>query len=193
LAQHRLCPWLDEEQIRPGTSWQTALGQQIESIKSAAVFVDESGVGPWQNQEIQGLLSRFVERQCAVIPVILPSAKTTPKLPWPLENLHRVDFRQVHVDPLKLLIWGITGEKPAELSHVHDSENPGTVPEIEGHLLRPSGTDQIAKKRWTVWMKSRPRGSPNAWPRSTRSSSSLTRQDSWCAAASWNTSGCPKG
>ena len=52
LAKEGIRPWLDEEQIRPGTSWQTALGQQIESIKTAAVFVGESGVGPWQNEEI---------------------------------------------------------------------------------------------------------------------------------------------
>jgi len=34
--------------MRRGTSWQTALGQQMESIKSAAVFVGESGLGPWR-------------------------------------------------------------------------------------------------------------------------------------------------
>ena len=106
LASKNIKPWLDEEQIRPGTSWQTALGQQIESIRSAAVFVGESGLGPWQNQEIQALLSQFVKRECPVIPVVLPSAKTTPDLPWTLENLHYVDFRATYLDPLKQLIWG---------------------------------------------------------------------------------------
>src|SRR5690242_4560288 len=142
LVMEGIKPWLDEEQIRHGTSWQKALGQQIESIKSATVFVGESGLGPWQDQEIQGLLSQFVERRCPVIPVILPTVKATPKLPWPLANLHRVDFRETHVDPLKQLIWGITGEKPAELSHVPDSEQPVTMPEtIKGHLL-PSREDR---------------------------------------------------
>jgi hypothetical protein len=65
LVREGIKPWLDLEQIPPGTSWQTALGQQIESIKSAAVFVGESGLGPWQNQEIQALLSQFVKRQCS--------------------------------------------------------------------------------------------------------------------------------
>jgi hypothetical protein len=68
--------------------------------------------------------------------LILPTVKTTPKLPWPLANLHRVDFRESQVDSLKQLIWGITGEKPAELSYVPDSEKPVTVPETaKGHLL----------------------------------------------------------
>jgi hypothetical protein len=44
--------------------------------------------------------------------VVLGTAKTTPKLPLLLENLHWVDFRATRLDPLKLLIWGITGKKP---------------------------------------------------------------------------------
>jgi hypothetical protein len=136
LVKKGVRPWLDEEQIRPGTAWQPALGQQIKSIKAAAVFVGESGVGPWQDQEIQGFLSQFVKRQCPVIPVILPSAKTAPELPWPLENFHYVDFHATDSNPVERLIWGITGEKPAELCHAPDSEKPFTVPEtVKGHLL----------------------------------------------------------
>ena len=119
LAAQNIKAWLDEEQIRPGTSWQTALGEQIENIGAAAVFVGESGIGPWQLQEIQALLSQFVARRCPVIPVILPSAKEIPKLPWTLANLHYVDFRATNgtpFDPLRQLIWGITGKKPSEQS-----------------------------------------------------------------------------
>jgi hypothetical protein len=43
LAAEDINPWLDQEQIRPGTSWQTVLGQQIERDRSLA----ESGdAGP---------------------------------------------------------------------------------------------------------------------------------------------------
>jgi hypothetical protein len=38
LVSEGIKPWLDEEQIPPGTSWQTELGERINSIKSAAVF-----------------------------------------------------------------------------------------------------------------------------------------------------------
>jgi hypothetical protein len=34
LAEKGIKPWLDEKEIRPGTSWQTALGQEIESISA---------------------------------------------------------------------------------------------------------------------------------------------------------------
>ena len=113
LVREGIKPWLDEEQIRPGTTWQTALGEQIESVNSVAVFVGNSGIGPWQNEEIQAFLSLFVDRKCPVIPTILASANKAPELPWTLKNRHRVDFRIPDPDPLRQLIWGITGQRPA--------------------------------------------------------------------------------
>jgi len=81
LVGEGIKPWLDEEEIRPGTSWQTAIAEQIKNIRSATVFLGENGLGPWQNEEIQDFLSQFVERKSFVIPVVLRSAKTTRKLP----------------------------------------------------------------------------------------------------------------
>jgi hypothetical protein len=139
LADNAINPWLDEDQIRPGTSWQTALGEQIQNIKSAAVFVGESGVGPWQEQEIQALLSQFVKRKCPVIPVVLPSANETPKLPWTLQNLHWVDFRVANPDPLEQLIWGITGKKPGKTVDLHKDYS-------YSNLDIPQGTDLFPPK-----------------------------------------------
>jgi hypothetical protein len=124
LIGEGLKPWLDVEQIRPGTKWQTALGEQIKSVKSAAVFVGNSGIGPWQDEEIQALLSQFVDQKCPVIPTILASATTTPELPWTLKNRHHVDFRVSDPDPLKQLIWGITGQKPALNRCSNEKERP---------------------------------------------------------------------
>jgi|GEM_PF-722914 len=112
LIEKGLHPWLDVDQIRPGTSWHTELGQQIETIKAAAIFIGASGLGPWQDQEVQALLNQFVRRNCPVIPVILSSAIGDPELPWMFPNLHRVDFRRRPPDPLQQLLWGITGIKP---------------------------------------------------------------------------------
>jgi len=128
LVREGIKPWLDEDQIRPGTSWQTVLGQQIKNIKSAAVFVGDGALGPWQNQEIQAFLNQLVERECRVIPVMLTSAKAPAELPWTLANLHRVDFR-TDSQPIERLIWGITGQKPAKLSNLLASEEPATMHE----------------------------------------------------------------
>ena len=143
--------WLDIEQIRPGTTWQTALGEQIESIKSAAVFVGNSGIGPWQGEEIQALLSQFIDRKCPVIPTILPSASAVPKLPWTLKNRHCVDFRVSDPDPLKQLIWGITGQKPAKEPLVPGKEERGasirtfSQARLYPPLLRPPDPEQATQ------------------------------------------------
>jgi len=103
--------WLDEEQLRPGLAWQVALEEQIDSIRSAAVFVGSSGLGPWQNMEYRAFLSEFASRQCPVIPVILRTAGSVPELPIFLRQLTWVDFREDEQRAMKRLVWGITGRK----------------------------------------------------------------------------------
>jgi eukaryotic-like serine/threonine-protein kinase len=129
LSKENIKPWLDEADIRTGSFWHATIGQQIESVKSAAVFVGTSGVGPWQSREIIALLDEFDKRGCPIIPAILPSDPPKPVvLPWSLKGLHCVDFR-TDSQPLKRLIWGITGQKPAELGDALDSEKPATTRE----------------------------------------------------------------
>jgi hypothetical protein len=129
LKEAGVKPWLDEDQIRPGTTWQKALREQIESIKSVAVFVGKNGIGPWQDEEIQAFLSEFMGQKCPVIPTVLRDAAYTPELPWTLRNRHWVDFRAPEPDPLKQLIWGITGLKsiaPEPLIPREDNATPRT-------------------------------------------------------------------
>lgn len=52
LRAQNLTPWLDEEQLIPGRDWLDILEQDIERIKTVAVFVGKAGVGPWQRREI---------------------------------------------------------------------------------------------------------------------------------------------
>jgi hypothetical protein len=104
-------PWLDEWELPPGRPWQPLLEQQIASIRSAAVFVGAAGIGPWQEQEINGLLRQFVRRANPVIPVLLYNAPEKPELPLFLEAMTWVDFRLSDPDPLERLMWGITGTR----------------------------------------------------------------------------------
>ena len=112
LQQQGLKPWLDIWELPPGISWQERLEEQIEHIKSAAVFVGNSGFGPWQKREMRAFLSEFVERGIPVIPVLLEDAPKQPKLPIFLKSLVWVDFRHGESNPMGRLIWGITQVKP---------------------------------------------------------------------------------
>jgi small GTP-binding protein len=115
LKARGILPWIDVEQIRPGTPAQKELGRYIKKIKTAAVFVGKRGLGPWQDAEQEALIAKFVKRKsAAVIPVILPDSPKTPKLPPLLERFSWVDFRQNDPDPMKALVWGITGKSPLE-------------------------------------------------------------------------------
>jgi TIR domain len=112
LIEQRVVPWLDEWDLRPGLSWQRALESQIQHINSAAVFVGESGFGPWQNMELDAFLREFLTRRCPVIPVILSTCANLPQLPTFLRGFTWVDFRRSAPEPLGQLIWGITGKRP---------------------------------------------------------------------------------
>jgi GTPase SAR1 family protein len=116
LKERGVLPWMDEGELQPGKPWQPEVEKQIKVIKAAAVFVGPDGIGPWQDVEQQALLRQFVKRSASVIPVILPGCADTPELPVFLEGMTWVDFRRLDPDPLKQLIWGITGEKERTLN-----------------------------------------------------------------------------
>lgn len=113
LRHRSLNPWLDEDQLQPGRPWQVELERQILQVKSVAVCLGSTGRGPWQSMELLGFLSAFVERDCPVIPVVLPGAEPgeVPELPVFLRQFTWVDFRQEHPDPWARLCYGITGNR----------------------------------------------------------------------------------
>ena len=111
LLDRGVLPWLDEWELRPGIPWQSALEDQIKSVKAAAVFVGQNGIGPWQNAEQSAFLRQFTRRGLPVIPVILPDCSEPPTLPVFLEGNTWVDFRERTPVPIDQLIWGITGER----------------------------------------------------------------------------------
>jgi len=60
---------------------------------------------------LYAFLSEFVNRGCPVIPVLLPDVGKVPVLPIFLKGMTWVDFRRQDPDPMKQLIWGITGQR----------------------------------------------------------------------------------
>ena len=120
LKAKTIKPWLDDWELQPGLPWQPELQRQIQNIKSAAVFIGQNGIGPWQQREIESFLQEFDQRKCPVIPVLLPQApQKEPELPLFLKSMTWVDFREgssVYTDPLEKLVWGITGIKPVSQS-----------------------------------------------------------------------------
>ena len=143
LKLTQIKPWLDDWELQPGLPWQPELERQIQNIKSAAVFIGQSGIGPWQQEEIDSFLREFHRRKCPVIPILLPNAPQKPKLPLFLEGRTWVDFRtgsSVHTDPWKKLVWGITGIKP-ESQPVVQTQQPLEL--LNSPLAKISATQAV--------------------------------------------------
>lgn len=71
LRRRGLNPLLYIWELRPGKDSQDALDKQIENIQTAAVFVGEVGIGPWQRQEIKVFQRRFAAQDCPVFLALL--------------------------------------------------------------------------------------------------------------------------
>jgi hypothetical protein len=111
LKLYGILPWLDEWNIRPGIPWQREIEKQLNNIASATVFVGGNGVGPWQRIEIESILDVFIKRGCPVIPVLLEDCSNKPNMPLFMKNLSWIDFAQKDPDPIRKLVWGITGNR----------------------------------------------------------------------------------
>ncbi len=106
-----ILPWLDEWEIRPGLPWDEDVEKQIPKIKAAAIFFGKSGLGHTHSREYRAFMNENRRRGIPVIPVILPNVMNDPQIPNLLQDYMLVDFRIKEPDPLKKLIYGITGKR----------------------------------------------------------------------------------
>ena len=159
LKQHltaaRLKVWFDEDELRPGIPWQELLEAGIKASKSVVVVVGDDGLGPWEDEEMQGALRLAVKDKRPVIPVLLPGAPSQPELPMFLGNRTWVDFRNgLTPDGFERLKWGITGRKGNENP---DPPEPVDPPEPQPFPSPPPPPppqqivlNQILPGRWQV-------------------------------------------
>ena len=111
LRDQGIRPWLDVWEISPGEVWQTSLNTALRQSRSVAVIIGHSGVGPWQDLEMRALLRESVSRGIPIIPVILASVRSEPRVPMFLRSYPWVDFRRDTNAAHKRLLWGITTAK----------------------------------------------------------------------------------
>ena len=126
--------WLDESSLLGGQKWLEAMTQNITDSSSTIVFFGPSGIGQYQDIEVDTALSLNVEQKISVIPVILPGV-IKPKLPLLLKRFNWIDLRRLNLDKL---IEAITGRK----SFVPDSQ---IGEDFLLKLQRPDKTERFIK------------------------------------------------
>ena len=85
--------WFDKWLLVPGTSWEEALKEALESSSAVAVFIGSSPFSRRTQWELEASLKREISGRLQVIPVLLPGA-TRDNIPHHLRNLVAVDLRQ---------------------------------------------------------------------------------------------------
>ena len=129
LKQRGLKPWIDEEQIAPGRSFQEEIQKAIPIVKTAAIFIGREGLGRWQNWEVKMFVSECIENGTPVIPVLLPGVNKVPEDLRFLREYRWINFKNENDSrALESLEWGITNEKtPNDPSHSPDKPIPATA------------------------------------------------------------------
>lgn len=101
LVSHGITPWFDLWAVRAGDTWVNKLQSALPSISTALVFIGPSGVGPWQDVEVQVLLKGMVDSSQHVIPVVLPGCDDGVHLPPFLKIINKVQLSaDLDVQPL---------------------------------------------------------------------------------------------
>ncbi|MBE7380707.1 MAG: toll/interleukin-1 receptor domain-containing protein [Leptolyngbya sp. SIO1E4] len=132
LKTRGIRPWLDEEEIAPGTKFQDEIQQAIKQIKTAAIFFGKGGLGGWQALELKSFISQCVERNIPIIPVLLPGVENIPEELIFLQEFHAVFFKDNIEDKKALfqLEWGITGTRPTTPSPPPSPLPPPPSPDV---------------------------------------------------------------
>jgi tetratricopeptide (TPR) repeat protein len=130
--KYNLKCWFDKWNLIPGTPWEEGIEEGLNQSRTVAIFVGPSGIGPWENEEMQvALAARVRDHSRRVIPILLPGAPDSKflKLPTFLSSLTWVDIRAESSDEraIHLLYCGIKGIAP------------GASPEEEKSLTLPAG------------------------------------------------------
>ena len=149
LMEHQLSVWLDEDELQPGMNWMPLLEAAINTCKSAGAFVSSSGIGPWEDEEIQALLTKAVRNKIPVIPVLLPGDYDPPELPLFLGSRTFIDMRSgISPELIGKLCWGITGKKPEAPKKTQITIHSDRLPTVKGGFFGRSAELQLLNDAW---------------------------------------------
>ena len=148
LEQRGVRAWMDKLNLAPCELWQTEITEALTHANDIAVLIGASGLGGWQELELQLAFAKQPERKRRIIPVPLPQAPralTLPDLlaPYMFCDL-RADNRAQQIDSLAdvLLVDRELRNQPETSIHVEPVPSwLSTVFRVAGKtIMRPTAS-----------------------------------------------------
>jgi TIR domain len=141
LKRRGLKPWLDEERIVAGQSFQKVIQIAVPAARSAAVFLGQDGLGNWQEEEVELLLDTCKKAGKPLFLVLLPGVNDA-DIPYELGFLkqkHWVSFNDGRNKALDEIESGVRGLPTTPFSDVllcYNNDDLIPVREVEAQLQK---------------------------------------------------------
>jgi len=112
LKSHGVNPWFDRE-IVPGVPFAAEIQSAIDNAKATAIILGKSGIGNWQQLEVNSCVDQYAKERKPLIPVLLPGVTELPALPF-IRQFNWVSFQERVDEPeaISQLVAGIRGAFP---------------------------------------------------------------------------------
>lgn len=116
LKQEGISVWLDTFNLIPGERFTDEIQKALDKCNAIAVFIGQSGRGPYQNQELNRAMNLGVEKGVPTIPVLLPGAAPE-MISGFLKDISRVQFEKSldETKPFGMLVAGIRKIPPSDV------------------------------------------------------------------------------
>jgi len=138
LRRRGLKPWLDEERILAGQSFQKVLQTAIPCVRAATVLIGQTGLGDWQEEEVQLLFDSCKKANKPLFLTLLPGVDEVPAELGFLKQKHWVSFHNGVHNALHEIESGVRGTPASpffDILFCFNGEDIGEVREIERQLI----------------------------------------------------------
>ena len=132
--------WFDEKTLIASSLFIDEIQEAISDIPAIAIFIGNEGFGKWHKFEMQNAILEFINRGCAVIPVILKTANKEINISGFLKMFHCIDFREDEKSAYKKLSEGIDSAKKLSITNIKNSSSfqmdDKYIQEVKNHMLK---------------------------------------------------------
>jgi TIR domain len=119
-------PFIDTS-MTAADNWLYTLEQSLQNSELCFLFLDGKDIGPGQQVEVDAILGRVFSREgkkYPVVPVLLPSPGSQPRMPLFLSAMQRLNYEDVTKLKLQQILWHWFGQRCPDDWALNDQSKP---------------------------------------------------------------------